>query len=100
MASPHVAGSLALLWTDHPALGAVQVQQLLLDTTTPDRLTDVRAGSPNLLLYLGNSPATHPPTTTGGDSGGATTTTTTTLLVPAAGPAAAEKPARRCGFGC
>lgn len=77
MASPHVAGAVALLWTDHPTLSAVQVQQLLIDTTTHDRVINVGPGSPNLLLHLAPPPK---------------------LVL--ASPAAAEQPARRCGLGC
>ena len=74
MASPHVAGGLALLWTDHPNLSAVQVQQMLLDTSTRNRLINVGSGSPNLLLHLA------PPYL--------------------AKPATATQPARRCGLRC
>lgn len=52
MASPHVAGALAVLWTDNPGLTATQVQQLLVATATPGRLTNIGNNSPNLLLYL------------------------------------------------
>lgn len=52
MATPLVAGALAVLWTQHPTLSALQVQSLLLASATRGRLTDVGTGSPNLLLFL------------------------------------------------
>lgn len=56
MAAPHVAGALAVLWTDHPTLNAAQAQALLVATTVPNRLINIGAGSPNLLLHI--TPAT------------------------------------------
>ena len=52
MAAPHVAGALAVLWSDHPALTAAQVQSLLLATAVQNRLTGIGTGSPNLLLHI------------------------------------------------
>jgi len=52
MATPLVAGALAVLWTQHPTLSALQVQSLLVTSATRNRLTGVGTGSPNLLLYL------------------------------------------------
>lgn len=52
MAAPHVAGALAVLWSDHPALSAAQVQSLLLATAVQNRLTGIGTGSPNLLLHI------------------------------------------------
>ncbi len=52
MATPHVAGALAVLWTEHPALNAAQVQSLLVASATRDRLTNVGTGSPNLVLFM------------------------------------------------
>lgn len=53
MAAPHVAGALAVLWTDNPSLTATQVEAVLVATATPGRLSQVGGGSPNLLLHLG-----------------------------------------------
>ena len=72
MAAPHVAGALAVLWTDHPTLNAEQAQALLLATTIPNRLTGIGAGSPNLLLHI------------------------TPAMVTLQGPADASWPADRC----
>jgi len=55
MAAPHVAGALAVLWSDNPGMTATQVQQLLMTQATPDRLTNVGASSPNLLLRVSPS---------------------------------------------
>jgi len=52
MAAPHVAGALAVLWSDNPGLTAAEVQQLLVAQATPNRLSNVGTGSPNLLLHL------------------------------------------------
>ncbi len=52
MATPHVAGALAVLWTDNPLLTATQVQQLLVAQASPNRLSNIGASSPNLLLHL------------------------------------------------
>ena len=74
MAAPHVAGALAVLWTDHPTLSAAQAQELLLATAVPDQLTGIGEGSPNLLLHI------------------------TPAIVTLEGPAAASGPATRCAF--
>jgi subtilisin family serine protease len=79
MATPHVAGALALLWTEQPGLTSVQVQQLLVDNATPNRLSDVGLCSPNLLLHIG--PAAASPLTT------------------VTAPASANAPAVRCFSG-
>ncbi len=74
MAAPHVAGALAVLWADNPGLTAAQVQQMLLVQATPNRLSNVGASSPNLLLHLS------PP------------------LRTVSGPAEAGAPAERCAM--
>ena len=52
MAAPFVAGALAMLWTDNTAFSALQVQSVVVASAVPNRLTNVGAGSPNLLLHL------------------------------------------------
>jgi subtilisin family serine protease len=51
MASPHVAGVAALCVERHPDSTPDRVGGCIVDNATPDRLTDVGAGSPNRLLY-------------------------------------------------
>lgn len=74
MAAPHVAGALALLWTDHPALTAAQAQSLLLARTVPNRLSGIGVSSTNLLLQVSRP------------------------LVTIDGPAVASWPAQRCAL--
>lgn len=59
MASPHVAGAAALLLDETPSMTPAQVANRLTATATPNVLTGIGAGSPNLLLYtLNEVPAT------------------------------------------
>jgi len=51
MACPHVSGAAALLLSASPSLTPEQVKTGLATAATPDVVTDVKAGSPNLLLY-------------------------------------------------
>ena len=66
MASPHVAGALALYLQTDPTATAAEAHQAVIDLATPGRVTNPGAGSPNRLLYslFGGSPApdTTPPT--------------------------------------
>jgi subtilisin family serine protease len=51
MATPHVSGLAALLLERDPTLTPAAVQQAIVAAATPNVLTDVKAGSPNLLLH-------------------------------------------------
>lgn len=51
MASPHVAGSAALLLDDRPELAPAEVAELLEERATSNVLSNLGSGSPNLLLY-------------------------------------------------
>lgn len=53
MASPHVAGVAALYKQDNPSATPAAVTRRLTDTATPDVLSDLGQGSPDLLLYTG-----------------------------------------------
>ncbi|MGW1202541.1 S8 family peptidase [Streptomyces cyaneofuscatus] len=53
MASPHVAGVAALYKQDNPSAAPAAVTQWLTDTATPDVLSGLGQGSPDLLLYTG-----------------------------------------------
>ena len=52
MAAPHVAGAAALYLSAHPDATPAQVREALVGAATPDKLTDIKAGSPNLLLKV------------------------------------------------
>jgi len=51
MASPHTAGVLARYFSAFPASTAEQAQKALTDVASVDKITDVRTGSPNKLLF-------------------------------------------------
>jgi subtilisin family serine protease len=60
MATPHVAGGAVLLLQKHPTWTPLDVQQALTQAATPNVLTGIPVGTPNLLLYtvLGGSTIT------------------------------------------
>lgn len=66
MASPHVAGAAALYLETHPGASPATVANDLLAAATSDRITDAGAGSPNLLLFTGDSTASQSPPSDGG----------------------------------
>ena len=51
MASPHVAGVAALYLADNPTATPSQVDSAIKNAATPNKVTDAKSGSPNLLLY-------------------------------------------------
>ncbi len=51
VASPHVAGTAALVLAVHPDLSPEAVQAAIVAAATADTLADTGEGSPNLLLY-------------------------------------------------
>ncbi|GAA2825779.1 S8 family peptidase [Crossiella cryophila] len=53
MASPHVAGVAALYLNENPSATNQQVRDALVNDSTKDKLSDIRTGSPNRLLYSG-----------------------------------------------
>ncbi|WP_433157634.1 S8 family peptidase [Kribbella sp. CA-247076] len=53
MASPHVAGGIALYLADHPEATPADVTTALVGASTPDKVGDPGTGSPNKLLYVG-----------------------------------------------
>merc|ERR1712038_2122213 len=57
MASPHVAGGLAVAISE----GSTNAESLVINSATAGKVTDPQSGSPNKLLYIGNvSPTTSP----------------------------------------
>jgi subtilisin family serine protease len=53
MATPHVAGVVALYLADHPDATPADVAKALVDGSTADKVGDPGQGSPNKLLYVG-----------------------------------------------
>ncbi|TWD84422.1 peptidase inhibitor I9 [Kribbella amoyensis] len=53
MATPHVAGGIALYLADHPDAKPADVATALLGAATPDKVGDPGTGSPNKLLFVG-----------------------------------------------
>jgi len=62
MASPHVAGTMALLLQSRPGLTPPQLAQQLIAQATSSVLTQL-SGSPNRLLFAGSAPAVPFPAT-------------------------------------
>lgn len=62
MASPHVAGALALLRAANPGTTAAAVQTQLVADTSSGKVIGAGSGSPNKLLYVVNGGSTPPPT--------------------------------------
>lgn len=85
MASPHVAGVAALYLADHPDAWPAQVMAALLDNATTGKLSNLGAGSPNRLLYVGFLQAPPTPTATA-------TATETPSPTPTATPTATPSP--------
>ncbi len=77
MAAPHVAGLVAVLWSQSSGSSAGQVQSRLVGDATPGVVGSAGSGSPNLLAYLTASDGTISTTTTT-----VATTTTTTTTIP------------------
>jgi PKD repeat protein len=63
MATPHVAGTAALVLSADSTASPAAVAQTILSNATPGKVTSIGAGSPNLLLYslTGAPPANSPP---------------------------------------
>ncbi|GAA2511219.1 S8 family peptidase [Pilimelia columellifera] len=55
MATPHVAGVMAVVLSDKPETTPAQMSTLLTDAATSDAITGVGTDSPNKLLYIGPS---------------------------------------------
>lgn len=52
MAAPHVTGIAAIYLADHPTATPSQVRTHLIDSATPDALSGLGTGSPNLLAFI------------------------------------------------
>jgi len=68
MASPHVAGAAALYLQGDPYASPATVRNVIVSNATPNRLSYLGSGSPNLLLYTlfgsgGGTPPPPPPST-------------------------------------
>jgi len=60
MATPHVAGSIALYLDRHPSATPAQVAAALTSTATLDHVVNPGTGSPNALDYIGFLDTAHP----------------------------------------
>ncbi|GAB6900043.1 S8 family peptidase [Kineosporia succinea] len=79
MATPHVAGAIALYLQGDPAAAPATVASALVSSATSDALSGVPSGTPNLLLYVGSTASTSTPAPT-------TPTATPTTAVPVTSP--------------
>jgi subtilisin family serine protease len=61
MATPHVTGAAALYLETHPTASPAAVASYLLAAATRDRITNAGTGSPNLLLFIGDSASVQSP---------------------------------------
>jgi hypothetical protein len=75
MASPHVAGALALYLQTNPGASPATARNALVANGTTGKVTNAGSGSPNILLY----------SLFGGGGGGDTTAPTTAITSPANG---------------
>mgnify|MGYP000719332973 CR=1 FL=1 len=75
MASPHVAGALALYLQANPSASPATARDAIVAASTPNKVTSPGTGSPNRLLY----------SLFGGGGGGDTTAPTTSITAPASG---------------
>ena len=69
MAAPHVAGAAALYLESHPHDSPANVASALSAAATQAQITQIGAGSPNLLVFTGD-PATAQPSPISGGGGG------------------------------
>jgi subtilisin family serine protease len=87
MASPHVAGGIALYLETNPSASPATVTQALINNATTGVLSGIGSGSPNRLLYTlfgGGGGDTTPPTTSiTSPSNGATVSGTVTVSASA-----------------
>jgi subtilisin family serine protease len=75
MATPHVAGALALYLQTNPGASPATATQALINNSTPNKVTNPGTGSPNRLLF----------SVFGGGGGGDTTPPTTSITSPTNG---------------
>ncbi|MEU5692222.1 S8 family serine peptidase [Actinosynnema sp. NPDC020468] len=70
MASPHVAGAVALYLADNPSASPAAVATALIGASTPNKITNPGTGSPNKLLFTGGVVPAGPTATNPGNQTG------------------------------
>ncbi|MBB5804072.1 subtilisin family serine protease [Saccharothrix ecbatanensis] len=66
MASPHVAGAVALYLANNPSATPPTVNAAIVAAATPDKITNAGTGSPNKLLFTGTGTPSGPAVTNPG----------------------------------
>ncbi|HEX6968089.1 MAG TPA: S8 family serine peptidase [Micromonosporaceae bacterium] len=61
MATPHVAGAAALVLSANPSWSPQQVRDFLVNSATPNVISNPGSGTPNRLLYVGDIGGGQPP---------------------------------------
>jgi subtilisin family serine protease len=82
MATPHVAGAIALYLAGNPTATPSQVNSAITGAATPNKITNPGTGSPNLLLYTGSGGTPPPPPPPPPPTGCAAVTNGTDVAIP------------------
>ena len=82
MASPHVAGAVALILGANPSYTTAQVTSAVINNATTGKVTGAGTGSPNRLLYTGTGGTTPTPTPTPGTTYTGTVSSKTSSYKP------------------
>ncbi|GAA2996816.1 S8 family serine peptidase [Actinokineospora diospyrosa] len=88
MAAPHVTGALALRLAEAPSSTPADLKKWIVDNATTGKMTNIRAGTPNRLLYIPSAPpstndfsiAANPASVNANPGASATSTIATTVV--------------------
>ncbi|GAA1617221.1 hypothetical protein GCM10009679_21940 [Saccharothrix algeriensis] len=88
MAAPHVAGAMAVRLSQDPTASPADLKKWIVDNATTGKMTNIRTGTPNRLLYLPSAPApaddfslSASPSSVSVDPGRSVTTTISTAVI-------------------